>query len=98
MKICPVCKEEVNDDAARCKWCQSDLGNPGFSPYGGRIVYVVDKGIVYFGKFLAGGIAVLLILGLYGFGFKLEDMLHRIDESRDKINASAERAQQTDLR
>jgi hypothetical protein len=44
MKICPACKEEVRDDAIRCKWCQSDLSGSEAIPYGNKVVYVLDKG------------------------------------------------------
>src|SRR5947209_7639994 len=88
MKTCLFCKEQVQDDALKCRYCQSNLAPPqGAEPRQGeadRVTYVLDQGLVRFGKFAAGVLAIFLVVGGYLFGFKLEAGLEKVQATQEK--------------
>ncbi|MDM0075393.1 hypothetical protein QTH90_13415 [Variovorax sp. J2P1-59] len=83
MKSCPYCKEDVRDDAIKCRYCQSSLlpsaGSAAASPgEDRRVTYVVDTDLVRFAKFAVAVLAVFLVVGAYLYGFKLEASLDKM--------------------
>jgi hypothetical protein len=58
MKTCPYRKEDVKDDAVKCKWCRSELGDARDEMQEQKAVYVVDKELIRFAKFIAASIAI----------------------------------------
>ena len=85
MKICPFCKEQVHEEAIKCRYCQSMLLAPQLpepkQPEDGRVTYILDQDLVRFGKFAAAVLAIFLVFGGYLFGFKLEAGLERVQSS-----------------
>jgi Zn-dependent metalloprotease len=88
MKTCPFCKEQVHDEAIKCAHCQSMLlpiqAPESKSADTDRVTYVLDQGLVRFGKFVAAVLAVFLVVGGYLFGFKLEAGLERVQQTQEK--------------
>jgi exonuclease VII small subunit len=88
MKICPFCKESVQDEAIKCAHCQSmllplQLSEPEKKDTD-RVTYILDQDLVRFGKFAAAVLALFLVVGGYLFGFKLEAGLDKVQQTQEK--------------
>jgi hypothetical protein len=89
MKNCPFCKEQVHDDAIKCRYCQSALV-PGLSGASaeakpleaGKVTYVVDESLMRFGKFVVAVLGVFILVGTYLFGIKVELTVEKMGEAQ----------------
>lgn len=99
MKSCPYCKEEVRDDALKCRYCQSQLMPfPAVAPATNaddRVTYVLDRGFFRFAKFAVGVLAIFLVVGAYLFGFKLEASLEKVREVQDQVKATSDKLKES---
>lgn len=93
MKTCPYCKEEVRDDAIRCRYCQSSLltilPSTQESKDDRHVTYIVDTDLIRFAKFTAAVLAVFLIVGAYLFGFKLEASVERVNSLQKEVEKAS---------
>ena len=103
MKTCPYCKEAVNEEASKCRYCQSLLLSPEpRSPdgtEGRRVTYIIDSDLIRFAKFAVAVLAVFLVVGGYLFGFKLEASVEKVGALQKDVEKTSEelKKSQTDL-
>ncbi|NJM29962.1 MAG: matrixin family metalloprotease [Rhizobiales bacterium] len=71
MADCPYCLEKIKQGAKKCPHCQSALD--GDAATANSTVYVVDKGLLRFGKFALALLAIFTLIGLYLFGYDIKE-------------------------
>jgi astacin (peptidase family M12A) len=87
MPNCPYCLEEIKPGARKCPHCQSSLETTAND--GGNTVYILDKGLIRFGKFIAATLGIILTIGVYLFGFQLNEAVKKTSEAQIQVERSA---------
>src|ERR1700744_929260 len=82
MAQCPFCKDIIQDGAVKCRYCSSwllpskiptDEKNDSLKPGPDQVQYIVDKGLLRFGKFIIGGLAFFIAAGAFVWGFNIKE-------------------------
>ena len=94
MTVCPYCKEEIREDAIKCRYCHSSLlpgpvASESTAKEDRRTTYIVDTDLVRFAKFSAAVLAIFLVVGGYLFGFKLEASVEKISSMQKEVEKTA---------
>ena len=94
MKTCPYCREDVHDDAIKCRHCHSMLlaiDLPKKEDNGGHITYVLDRDLIRFAKFSGAVLAVFLVVGAYLFGIKLDLVSEKVRDTQQELKVAQDK-------
>lgn len=105
MKTCPFCREEIRDDAVKCRYCASSLLPTQLGPEGAaatpapspdQVVYILDKSLIRFGKFAGAILAIFVAIGVALWGVDIKKAADEAQVAHDKAREAQDKAQDAD--
>src|SRR6266436_9829173 len=96
MGVCRFCKGEMAPEATRCPHCTSFVGEDQAPVTPGKVVYVLDTGLVTFLKYAGSTLAIFLVVALSFFSLDLKKLAESVSGTHSesqKLDINIKQAQ-----
>jgi Zn-dependent metalloprotease len=96
MTVCRFCKSEIAPEATRCPYCTSFVGDDQKPVIPGKVVYVLDTGLVTFLKYAGSTLAIFLTVALSFFSLDLKKLAESVSGTHaesQKLDINIKQAQ-----
>jgi hypothetical protein len=96
MKECPFCREEIRDDPIKCRYCGSSLlpsqtaqekPIPAAELESNQVLFIVDRGFLYFAKFVVAIVLFVFAVGTAYFGFDINKARESVEQTAKEVRA-----------